>query len=87
MRWSPLSTQPVNSAQFRGQPHLIYFWFTNCPPCVQTTPILVKLHDKYSPKGFQIIAANADNVLGLPYTDLNRADYIRKEEIRFPSAT
>jgi len=75
---------PLNSAQYRGKPHLIYFWFTNCPPCVQTTPILVKMYDKYSSKGFGIVSANADQVLGLSYTDLNRADYIRKEKVRFP---
>jgi thiol-disulfide isomerase/thioredoxin len=78
------SKQPINSAQFRGKPHLIYFWFTNCPPCVKTTPTLVKLYDTYSSKGFEIISANADQVLELPYTDLTRADYIRKEKIRFP---
>ena len=79
-----LAKQSVNSAQYRGQPHLIYFWFTNCPPCVQTTPILVKLYEKYNPKGFQMVAANADQVLELPYTDMDRADYIRKNKIRFP---
>src|SRR5215813_6367509 len=25
--------KPVTSEQYRGQPHLVYFWFTNCPPC------------------------------------------------------
>ena len=78
-----MAKQPVNSAQYRGKPHLVYFWFTNCPPCVQTTPSLVKLYDKYQPKGFEIIAANADQVLGLSYTDVVRADYIRKQRIRF----
>jgi thiol-disulfide isomerase/thioredoxin len=78
-----LAKQPVNSAQYRGKPHLLYFWFTNCPPCVQTTPSLVKLYDKYQPKGFEMIAANADQVLGLPYSDTVRADYIRKQRIRF----
>jgi thiol-disulfide isomerase/thioredoxin len=76
--------QPINSAQYRDKPLLIYFWFTNCPPCVQTTPILVKMYDKYNPRGFHIVAANADNVLGLNYTDTDRADYIRKQRIRFP---
>jgi thiol-disulfide isomerase/thioredoxin len=75
---------PVNTAQLRGQPYLIYFWFSNCPPCVQTTPMLVRLFQKYSPQGFQIVAANGDNLLGLPYTDLVRADHIRKQGIRFP---
>ena len=75
---------PVNTAQLRDQPYLIYFWFSNCPPCVQTTPMLVRLFQKYSPQGFQIVAANGDNLLGLPYTDLIRADHIRKQGIRFP---
>jgi len=76
--------QPVNSAQLREQPYLIYFWFTNCAPCAQTTPALVKLHTKYSPKGFQIVAATADNVLGLPYIEIARANSIRKSGIQFP---
>ena len=79
-----ISKLPVNTAQLRGQPYLIYFWFTNCPPCVQTTPMVVKLFQKYSPQGFQIAGANGDNLLGLPYTDLVRADHIRKQGIRFP---
>jgi len=80
------STLPVNSAQLRGQPYLLYFSFTNCPPCVQTTPALVKLYEKYSARGFQVIAANSDRVLQLSYTDLIRANYIRKQGIRFPAA-
>jgi thiol-disulfide isomerase/thioredoxin len=78
-----VSTLPLNSAQFRGQPYLLYFSFTNCQPCLETTPILVRLHAKYSAKGFNVIAANADKMMDLPYTDLNRADYIRKQGIRF----
>ena len=78
-----LAKQPVNSAQYRGKPHLIYFWFTNCPPCVQTTPMLVRLYTKYNPKGFEMVAANADQVLGLNYSDLDRANYMRKTGIRF----
>ncbi|HZI50394.1 MAG TPA: TlpA disulfide reductase family protein [Terriglobia bacterium] len=79
-----MGKQPLNSAQYQGKPHLIYFWFTNCPPCVQTTPMLVKLHAKYNSKGFQMVAANADEVLGLPYKDTDRANYIRKQGITFP---
>lgn len=78
------STLPLNSAQVRGQPHLVFFWFTNCVPCGQTTPLLTKAYEKYSPQGFHVIYLNADKVLGLPYTDLLRADYVRKQKIRFP---
>lgn len=76
----------VNSTQFDGQPHLIYFWFTNCPPCVQTTPLLVELNAKYSAQGFKIIGANADHVLDLPYTDAVRAENMKKAGVVFTEA-
>jgi cytochrome c biogenesis protein CcmG, thiol:disulfide interchange protein DsbE len=75
--------QPLTSTQFAGKPHLIYFWFTHCPPCTQTMPLLVKLYSKYSSQGFQIVAANADHVLDLPYDDGVRADYLKKAGATF----
>lgn len=74
--------QPLTSAQFAGKPHLMYFWFSNCPPCLQTTPLLVKLQGKYG-QGFQIVAANADRVLELPYNDGVRAEYLKKNGANF----
>jgi thiol-disulfide isomerase/thioredoxin len=77
------SGQPLSSVTLKGQPHLVYFWFSNCPPCVQTTPMLVKLYAKYSAQGFKIVAANADKVLELPYADSVRTDYIKKQGVQF----
>jgi len=45
----------LSSASLQGRPHLIYFWFTNCPPCVKTSPLLVELHKQYGPKGLEIV--------------------------------
>jgi len=78
--------KPVTSEQLRGQPHLIYFWFTNCPPCVKTSPILSELYKKYAPQGFKVIGANADKVLELPYDDKIRADYSKKYGFTFTQA-
>jgi thiol-disulfide isomerase/thioredoxin len=78
--------KPVTSAQYRGQPHLVYFWFTNCPPCVKTSPILAELYNKYAAKGFKVIGANADKVLELPYDDKIRADYAKKYGFNFTLA-
>jgi thiol-disulfide isomerase/thioredoxin len=78
--------KPVTSEQFKGQPHLVYFWFTNCPPCVKTSPLLAELYKKYAPKGFKIIGANADKVLELPYDDKVRADYAKKYGFEFTLA-
>ena len=77
---------PVSSAQLTGQPHLMYFWFTNCPPCVKTAPILAELYKKYAKQGFKVVGANADKFLDLPYDDKIRADYARKYDFKFTLA-
>ena len=73
----------LSSASLSGQPHLIYFWFTNCPPCVQSTPLLVALNAKYAAQGFKIVGANADHVLELPYSDAVRAEFLKKQGVTF----
>src|SRR5262245_18537838 len=78
--------KPVDSQQYRGQPHLVYFCYTNCPPCVKTSPILAELYNKYATKGFKVVAANADKVLELPYDDKTRADYAKKYGFNFTLA-
>ncbi len=67
-----------------GRPHLVYFWFSGCPPCVRTTPILVALNEQYAPRGFEILAVNADRVLELPWGDEERAAYAEEKGITFP---
>jgi thiol-disulfide isomerase/thioredoxin len=76
----------VTSATMSGKPHLLYFWFTNCPPCVRSTPLLVELRQAYEGRGFEIIGVNADRVLEIPADDAERAAYARKIGIRFPLA-
>jgi peroxiredoxin len=78
--------KPVSSDQYRGQAHLVYFWFTNCPPCVKTSPILAELYNKYASRGFKVVGANADKVLELPYDDRVRADYAKKYGFNFTLA-
>jgi len=75
--------EPIGSAQLEGRPHLLYFWFTACPPCVKTTPLLVELYEEYAPEGFEIVAVNADRVLELPYSDGQREEYAGGLGIRF----
>lgn len=65
-------------------PHLVYFWFSGCPPCVRTTPLLVELQEKYAARGFEIIGVNADRALELPYGDEDRALYAEDQGINFP---
>lgn len=78
--------KPISSDNLAGKPHLVYIWFTNCPPCVKTSPLLASLYNKYASQGFQIIGANSDKVLELPYDDAVRADYVKKIGIKFTTA-
>ena len=73
----------ISSADVAGRPYMMYVWFSNCPPCVQTSPLLVGLHEQYSESGFEIVAANADRVLQLPYDDQVRSDYVEELGIQF----
>jgi thiol-disulfide isomerase/thioredoxin len=73
-------------ADLRGKPFLLYFWFSNCPPCVKTAPLLVELDKEYAPKGFRIVGLNADRLLELDDSDADRAAYATKLGISFTQA-
>lgn len=74
----------LSLGQGAGRPHLVYFWFSGCPPCVRTTPLLVTLREQYAPRGFEILAVNADRVLEIPSDDQERAAYAEEQGITFP---
>ncbi len=78
--------KPIGSLDFAGKPHLVYFWFTNCPPCVRTSPLLAELDRTYAAKGFRIVALSADRVLELPYSDEERIAYAKKQGFGFTLA-
>jgi thiol-disulfide isomerase/thioredoxin len=69
----------------RGKAVLLYVWFTNCPPCVRMSPELVGIQEEFGARGFTVLGANADRVLGLPYDDQARAAYLEKHAISFPN--
>jgi thiol-disulfide isomerase/thioredoxin len=77
---------PVTSAARAGKAHLIYFWFSDCAPCVATTPVLVELDRTYRGQGFEILGVNADRVLEVPADDAERAAYARKNAVTFALA-
>jgi thiol-disulfide isomerase/thioredoxin len=77
---------PFTSDDIAGTPHMVYVWFSNCPPCLQTGPLLVELFDEYKDTGFEIMAANADKFLELPYDDQVRSDYVNRLGMDFTLA-
>jgi thiol-disulfide isomerase/thioredoxin len=78
--------KPVGSTELSGKPYLLYFWFTNCPPCVRTSPLLAELDRTYAARGFRIVGLNADRVLELPYGDDERRAYAKQQGLAFTLA-
>jgi thiol-disulfide isomerase/thioredoxin len=76
----------LRSTDLAGTPYLLYFWFTGCPPCTRTSPLLAELDREYAPKGLRIVGLNADRALELPYTDEERRAYTAKEGLGFTLA-
>ena len=74
------------SADLKGKNHLIYFWFSGCPPCVKIAPHMAELQRKFGAKNFTVVAINADRFLELEKTDEERAAYVRKAGFTFPVA-
>ena len=79
-----LDGKVLNSSDLRGKPHLVYFWFTHCPPCVQITPHLVSLQRRFTARNFTVVGLNADKILELGYEDSERKAYLEKHKITFP---
>jgi thiol-disulfide isomerase/thioredoxin len=74
------------STDLAGRPYLLYFWFTGCPPCVRTSPLLAELDRAYTAQGFRIVGLNADRLLELPYSDAERAAYAKQQGLAFTLA-
>jgi len=53
-----LDDEMVTLSQFRGQPVLINFWATWCPPCRLEMPDLVKAYEAHQPEGFVLLGVN-----------------------------
>jgi thiol-disulfide isomerase/thioredoxin len=50
----------VDSNNFSGKTLLVTFFAIWCPPCMQEIPDLIKLQNKYGPKGFSVVALSVD---------------------------
>ena len=57
----------VASEALAGKPHVLYFWFSGCPPCARTSPLLPELQRAPRRRGAsRSVALNADAVLEVP---------------------
>jgi cytochrome c biogenesis protein CcmG/thiol:disulfide interchange protein DsbE len=50
----------VTLSKFRGQVVVLNFWATWCPPCVQETPSLIRMQQRFKDRGVVILAVSID---------------------------
>ncbi|WP_274364468.1 redoxin domain-containing protein [Paenibacillus thermotolerans] len=53
-----LKGEQVSISDYRGKIAVINFWGTFCPPCVEETPALQRMYEKYKDEGVAIIGVN-----------------------------
>jgi thiol-disulfide isomerase/thioredoxin len=68
---------PVALDDYKGKTVLVDFWGSWCPPCVKSTPSLVKLYRKYAEQGVVFLGV-------AQYHDKPWATYIDQHHIDWP---
>jgi thiol-disulfide isomerase/thioredoxin len=51
----------LRTASLRGQPLLLNFWGTWCPPCVKEMPELDQFAREFAPQGWRVLGLAVDN--------------------------
>jgi thiol-disulfide isomerase/thioredoxin len=58
--WVDAEGRPFDAQALRGQPMILNFWATWCPPCVEEMPELAQLHRSLGPAGLQVVGVGID---------------------------
>jgi thiol-disulfide isomerase/thioredoxin len=53
--------QAVSIGKWRGQPVVVNFWATWCPPCIEEMPELSALQQQFEGRGVQILGIGIDS--------------------------
>ncbi len=69
--------QMLVMAQLQGQPLLINFWATWCPPCVREMPLLDRFHQAHARHGLQVLGVAVDGPTPV-------RSYLAKSPVGFP---
>jgi thiol-disulfide isomerase/thioredoxin len=63
--WNGLFERPEGGtlamAALRGQPLVLNFWATWCPPCIEELPALDRFHRDWSTRGWQVVGLAVDS--------------------------
>lgn len=79
--WSLSFTQPDGSelqmASLRGQPLVLNFWATWCPPCVKELPQIDRFHTDFKAAGWRVVGLAVDGPTPV-------REFLRKQPLGFP---
>lgn len=68
----------VSLSELRGQPVLINFWATWCPPCRAEMPAIQRVYERYRDQGFTVLAVD------LQESEAQVAAFAGEMELTFP---
>lgn len=68
---------PVELQTRRGQPLLLNFWATWCPPCLKEMPLLDEFARQQGPAGWQVVGLAVDNPAAV-------REFVSKRSLGFP---
>ena len=61
MQFEQPDGQLLDMATLRGQPLLLNFWGTWCPPCIKEMPDLDRFARRFAPQGWRVLGLAVDN--------------------------
>jgi len=62
MRFERPDGSELAMSSLRGQPLVLNFWATWCPPCVKEMPELDRFHREFAGRGWQVLGLAVDRV-------------------------
>ncbi len=71
--------KPATLADLRGKVVVLNFWATWCPPCVEETPTLNRLHTRIAPEGGMVLGISVDN------DEAAYEQFLRNQLVVFPT--
>ena len=69
----------LDMQSLRGQPLVLNFWATWCPPCIREMPALDRFHVDHRPRGWQVLGVAADNAAAV-------REFLARTPVAFPIA-
>jgi thiol-disulfide isomerase/thioredoxin len=63
----------------RGQPLLLNFWATWCPPCIREMPVLDRFARDHAERGWRVLGIAADNAAPV-------REYLSRAPVSYPTA-